>query len=49
MPYKGGKTIHHIGLFPYLGFWASNASSFPKIGQFLIAIPIKQTSPYKTA
>ena len=27
----------YIGKFPYLGFWAGNASSLPKIGQFLIA------------
>ena|SRR5277367_4040425 len=27
----------YIGKFSYLGFWASNASSLPKIGQFLIA------------
>ena len=33
----------NIGKFPYLGFWASKASSLPKIGQFLIA------TYYKTA
>src|SRR5277367_4372435 len=39
----------NIGKFPYLCFWASNASSLPKIGQFLIATYIKQKSPYKTS
>ena len=38
----------YIGKFSYLGFWASNASSLLKIGQFLSAIAIKQTPPYKT-
>ena len=31
------KPKLNIGKFPYLGFWASNANSLPKIVQFFIA------------
>ena len=41
-----GSAIRlNTGKFPYLGFWALSYF-LPKIGQYLIAIPIKQASPY---
>ena len=35
--YRMSRIKEYIGKFSYLGFWASNASSLPKILQFLIA------------
>ena len=35
--YRMDRIKVYIGKFSYLGFWASNDSSLPKIGQFLIA------------
>ena len=35
--YRMSRIKPDMGKLPYLGFWASNASSLSKIGQFLIA------------